>query len=95
MVSNEGIEWSGTGDALCPAQPAAALLRVRFLVPAPARTPDRQRVDAYKQLLLTSDIALVLRGDNLTDEEIFTRNRAGSIDLGTPRTFWAGLRIGL
>ncbi|MBY6129489.1 TonB-dependent receptor [Qipengyuania aquimaris] len=57
--------------------------------------PAVTTVGAYAQLPLTSDIALVLRGENLTDEEIFTRNQRGSIDLGTPRTFWAGLRIGL
>ncbi|MBY6217003.1 TonB-dependent receptor plug domain-containing protein [Qipengyuania aquimaris] len=57
--------------------------------------PAATTIGAYAQLPLTSDIALVLRGENLTDEEIFTRNQRGSIDLGTPRTFWAGLRIGL
>jgi hypothetical protein len=31
--------------------------------------------------------------ENLTDAEIVTRNAAGSIDLGTPRTVWAGLRV--
>jgi hypothetical protein len=37
----------------------------------------------------------VLRGENLTGETIVTRNQGGSIDLGVPRTVWAGLRISL
>jgi hypothetical protein len=36
----------------------------------------------------------VLRGENLTDEDIVTRNQGGSIDLGVPRTAWLGLRYG-
>ena len=39
--------------------------------------------------------ALVLRGENLTDEDIVTRNQGGSIDYGTPRTVWAGIKVGL
>jgi len=39
--------------------------------------------------------SLVLRGENLTDARIVTRNQGGSIDLGVPRTVWAGVRVGL
>ena len=31
----------------------------------------------------------------LTDAHVVTRNQGGSIDLGTPRTLWAGVRFGL
>jgi hypothetical protein len=34
------------------------------------------------------------RAENLTDEDIITRNQGGSIDLGVPRTIWLGLRYG-
>jgi hypothetical protein len=37
----------------------------------------------------------VLRGENLSGETIVTRNQGGSIDLGVPRTLWAGLRISI
>ena len=30
-----------------------------------------------------------------TVETIITRNQSGSIDLGVPRTVWAGVKIGL
>ena len=34
------------------------------------------------------------RAENLFDETVVTRNQGGSIDLGTPRTLWIGVRIG-
>lgn len=57
--------------------------------------PAATTVDAYLQVPLTARLALVMRGENLTDEAVVTRNQAGSIDLGTPRTVWAGVKIGL
>lgn len=57
--------------------------------------PAATTLDAFVQLPLTDRIALVVRGENLTDEDIVTRNQAGSIDLGTPRTVWAGIKVGL
>jgi len=57
--------------------------------------PSATTLDAYAQLSLTPGIALVLRGENLTNEAILTRNQGGSIDLGVPRTLWAGIKLGL
>ena len=42
---------------------------------------------------LTGPFSLVLRAENLTDTEIVTRNQGGSIDLGVPRTLWAGVKV--
>ncbi|MCR9180643.1 MAG: TonB-dependent receptor [Erythrobacteraceae bacterium] len=56
---------------------------------APATT-----VDAFLAAPLMGRLSLVLRGENLTDETIITRNQGGSIDLGVPRTMWLGLRYG-
>ncbi|WP_428027422.1 TonB-dependent receptor plug domain-containing protein [Altererythrobacter sp.] len=50
---------------------------------------------AYAQIPLAGPVAIVLRGENLTDETIITRNQRGSIDLGVPRTVWAGIKVGL
>lgn len=55
--------------------------------------PAATTVDAFARFGLTSGLALVLRGENLLDEEIVTRNQGGSIDLGTPRTVWAGVSL--
>lgn len=56
--------------------------------------PAATTLGTYAQVPLTGQLALVLRGENLTGETIVTRNSGGSVDLGTPRTLWAGLRFG-
>ena len=58
------------------------------------RLPVVTTIDAYAAFPLSREVALVLRGENLTDRQIITRNQAGSIDLGAPRTLWIGVRIG-
>lgn len=57
--------------------------------------PAATTLDAVAQVPLGKGVSLVLRGENLWNERILTRNQDGSIDLGTPRTLWAGLRVGL
>lgn len=57
--------------------------------------PSATTIDAFAQIPLVDNLALVLRGENLTDAAIATRNQGGSIDLGVPRTLWAGLKFGL
>ena len=56
---------------------------------APATT-----LDGWLSVPLARRLALVIRAENLTEERIVTRNQGGSIDLGVPRTLWAGLRVG-
>ncbi len=56
--------------------------------------PAATTVGAYAQIPLSDRFALVLRGENLTDETIVTRNSGGDVDLGVPRTVWAGIRVG-
>ncbi len=50
-------------------------------------------VDAYAEFPLHAGFSLVLRGENLADVAVVTRNQGGSIDLGAPRTIWAGVRM--
>lgn len=57
--------------------------------------PAATTLDAYAEIAVSDWISLVLRGENLTDEEIVTRNQAGSIDLGVPRTVWGGVKLRL
>lgn len=57
--------------------------------------PAATTLDAYFEIPVARSASLVLRGENLTDERVITRNQAGSIDLGTPRTLWAGIKIGV
>ncbi len=56
--------------------------------------PAATTLGAFAQVPLVQGIALILRGENLTDETIVTRDQGGSIDLGVPRTVWAGVRLG-
>ena len=56
--------------------------------------PAFTTLGAYAQVRLTGKLDLVLRGENLFDEEVVTRVSGGDIDLGAPRTLWAGMRYG-
>lgn len=56
--------------------------------------PAATTVDALVEIPLGS-ASLVVRGENLLDEAIVTRKSGTSLDLGTPRTIWAGIRVGL
>jgi outer membrane receptor protein involved in Fe transport len=51
-------------------------------------------LDGFADVPLAGPFHLVLRAENLTDTTVVTRNQAGSIDLGTPRTLWIGVRVG-
>jgi len=56
--------------------------------------PVATTLDAVATLPVARGVSLILRGENLFDATVYTRNQAGSIDLGTPRTLWIGLRFG-
>ncbi|WP_176592471.1 TonB-dependent receptor [Sphingobium sp. EM0848] len=57
--------------------------------------PDALTVDAVARLPLGHGVTLIARGENLFDEKVYTRlGTDGSIDLGTPRTLWIGVRFG-
>lgn len=56
--------------------------------------PAVTTVGFYGEVPLLGTISLVVRGENLTDEEIITRNSGGDVDLGVPRTLWGGIRVG-
>ncbi len=57
--------------------------------------PAATTLDAYAEIPLNTRFSLILRGENLTDERVFTRNQDGSIDLGVPPTLWAGVKLRL
>lgn len=57
--------------------------------------PAATTLDGIAELPLGGAATLVLRAENLTDTEVVTRNQGGSIDLGAPRTLWAGVKFGL
>ncbi|TCD05513.1 TonB-dependent receptor [Erythrobacteraceae bacterium CFH 75059] len=57
------------------------------------RLPAATTVDGLLRVPLRSGVAAVIRLENLLDETVVTRNQAGSIDLGAPRTVWWGLEL--
>lgn len=54
--------------------------------------PAVSTIDAVARVPLGRHLAIVARGENLFDATVVTRNSGGSIDTGTPRTLWIGLR---
>ncbi|MEY2943731.1 MAG: hypothetical protein RLY97_1745 [Pseudomonadota bacterium] len=55
--------------------------------------PPATTLGLYAEWRMTRNIQLVLRGENVFDAEIITRNQAGSLDLGQPRTVWFGFKV--
>lgn len=56
--------------------------------------PAATTVDLFAQVPIIDRLSFVARAENLFDETVITRNQGGSMDLGMPRTVWAGLRYG-
>lgn len=54
--------------------------------------PAATTVNAFAEFPLSSRFSVILRGENLLDETIVTRNANGVVDLGVPRTVWGGIR---
>lgn len=57
------------------------------------RLPAATTIDIVARHRVSSMVELSLRGENLLDERVVTRNQAGSIDIGAPRTIWLGLNL--
>lgn len=55
--------------------------------------PAATTIELFARAELLPGLALVARAENLFDAEVVTRNAGGSIDLGTPRILWLGLRV--
>jgi iron complex outermembrane receptor protein len=55
--------------------------------------PSAFTLDGFAQIPLTRQVALTGRVENIFDEEVVTRKVGTSIDLGTPRILWIGLKF--
>jgi len=58
------------------------------------KLPAATTVDLFGKLPIARGFSAVVRAENVFDVDVVTRNQAGSIDLGTPRTLWIGVRFG-
>jgi iron complex outermembrane receptor protein len=56
--------------------------------------PAATTVDAVAKFPVMRRVAVIVRAENVLDQAVETRNQGGSIDLGTPRTLWIGVRFG-
>jgi len=57
--------------------------------------PAATTLDLYAKLRIFAHASVILRAENVFDETIVTRNQGGSMDLGAPRTLWAGINWSL
>lgn len=55
--------------------------------------PAALTVDGVARVPLGRGATLVARAENIFDEKVYTRKAGGSVDLGTPRTLWIGVRF--
>ena len=55
--------------------------------------PHALTVDGVARFSLANGVTIVGRAENIFDEKVYTRNSGGSIDLGTPRTLWIGIKF--
>ena len=58
------------------------------------RLPAATTVDLSGRVPVAHGVSVVVRAENVFDATVETRNQAGSVDLGTPRTVWVGVRVG-
>jgi outer membrane receptor protein involved in Fe transport len=49
-------------------------------------------VDGVVAVPIGARLSVVARAENVFDVNVVTRNAGGSIDYGTPRTLWIGVR---
>ncbi|MGK2912037.1 MAG: TonB-dependent receptor [Sphingobium sp.] len=55
--------------------------------------PAAVTLDGFARFPITPRLAVIGRAENIFDKAVVTRNAGGSIDLGTPRTLWIGIRF--
>jgi outer membrane receptor protein involved in Fe transport len=55
--------------------------------------PGGLTVDGFASMPIGRGLTVIGRAENVLDKAVITRNAGGSIDLGTPRTLWIGIRF--
>ena len=55
--------------------------------------PSAWTIDGTASIPINARISILSRVENLFNKAVYTRNSGGSIDLGTPRTMWIGLKL--
>ncbi len=55
--------------------------------------PAATTLDLFAEIPLLRQFSLIARAENITNEDVVTRNSGGAIDLGAPRTLWLGVQL--
>lgn len=91
-AANATVRWTPSAGAVLSA--TARYVGAQFEDDLQANIlPSAMTVDSFAQIPLTKQIALTGRVENILNEEVVTRKVGTSIDLGTPRIFWIGLKF--
>lgn len=91
-AANATVRWTPSAGAVVSA--TARYVGAQFEDDLEANVlPSALTFDSFAQIPLTRQIALTGRVENMLNEEVVTRKVGTSIDLGTPRIFWIGLKF--
>lgn len=91
-AANATVRWTPSAGAILSA--TARYVGAQFEDDLEANIlPSALTFDGFAQIPLTRQIALTGRVENVLNEEVVTRKVGTSIDLGTPRIFWIGLKF--
>ncbi len=91
-AANATVRWTPSAGAVLSA--TARYVGAQFEDDLEANIlPSALTFDGFAQIPLTRQIALTGRVENVLNEEVVTRKVGTSIDLGTPRIFWIGLKF--
>lgn len=91
-AANATVRWTPSVGAVLSA--TARYVGAQFEDDLEANVlPSALTFDGFAQVPLTRQVALTGRVENILNEEVVTRKVGTSIDLGTPRIFWIGLKF--
>lgn len=91
-AANATVRWTPSAGAVLSA--TARYVGAQFEDDLEANIlPSALTFDGFAQIPLTRQVALTGRVENILNEEVVTRKVGTSIDLGTPRIFWIGLKF--
>lgn len=91
-AANATVRWTPSAGAVLSA--TARYVGAQFEDDLEANIlPSALTFDGFAQIPLTRQVALTGRVENILNQEVVTRKVGTSIDLGTPRIFWIGLKF--
>jgi iron complex outermembrane receptor protein len=86
------VRWSPSTGAVFSA--TARYVGAQFEDDLESNTlPSALTLDSFAQIPLTKQVALTGRVENIFNKTVVTRKVDTSIDLGTPRILWIGLKF--